>query len=65
MRVPVGPFGGETFIAGVVAAALALAGLSRTRKQSRPKATDKQAPNFKGVDRVSFDGILSVSMSTF
>jgi hypothetical protein len=65
MRVPVGPFGGETLIAGVVAAALALAGMSRIRKQSRPEATDKQAPNFKGVDRTSFDGVMSLSASTF
>ena len=54
-----GPFGGETIIAGVVAAALALAGLSTIRKQSRPEATDKQAPNFKGVDRMGFDGVMT------
>jgi hypothetical protein len=65
MRVPMGPFGGETFIAGAAAAALALAGLSTTRKQSRPKATDKQAPNFKGLDRLSFDGVMPLSASTF
>lgn len=63
MRVPVGPFGGETVIAGVAAAALA--GLSTTMKQSRPQTTDRHAPRVQGLDGRIFEALMPRSKSPF
>lgn len=47
-RVPTGPLGGETTIAGVAAAALA--GAKTRTKHKRPETTDREVANARGLE---------------